>query len=476
MSLPLTLVQPTATSLCLLLVLAACGQGELAAPAASRPPNLLVIIADDVGTDRVGVYPEGAGQVRTPNVDRLGREGLVFDRFWAMPVCSPTRASLLTGLYPSRTGIGTVVVPKARGPGLSTELETLPRALAPAGYTSVIVGKWHLANLAQGRDHPLKVGFAHHRGSLGNLADTSGIGTFSRWAKTIDGRVERSTTYATTDTVNDAIEFAGTLPEPWLLVVSFNVAHRPLHMPPGHLHGYDEPPEGTDRGPWLFRAMVESMDTEIGRLLEATRERQPVVFFLGDNGTEAGSLPLGDPRRSRSKGSLYESGIRVPFVIHHSSIREPGRRVEALASVTDLFATLVELAGIDRPPETLPPDSLSLVPYMRRPEQLATREWMASEKFSPNAPFERRSQARAIRDDRYKLIRLVSGRKEFYDLALDPGERSPLPLHSLPERLARRYRDLEDLMQELPPVYRGRGPAPPSRSEAGRAVRQGAGR
>lgn len=428
--------------------------GAVAAPAGARPPNLLVIIADDLGTDRVAVYEAGEGQVRTPNIDRLGRKGLVFENFWAMPLCSPTRAALLSGQYPHRTGIGTVVIPGGKTPGLSTEIETLPRALAPAGYTSAIVGKWHLSTHLQGTDHPLRMGFAHHRGSLGNLAGYGGRGSYTDWVKTIDGVSRRSTKYATTDTVDDAIEFAATLPEPWLLIVSFNAGHRPLHMPPDDLHGFSDPPGKKDPRSARFRAMVEAMDTEIGRLLFAVLQQHPVIFFLGDNGTEGGSLEKRDPRAPRSKGSLFESGIRVPFIVSHRSIVAPGRRVRGLANVTDLFATLVELAGIDRPASTLPPDSVSLVPYLRSPGAQGPRDWMLSEKFKPNGSVAPKVYSRTVRDRHHKLIRFSDGKRQFFDLDADPRERRPLWIKDLEGRVAEDYRRLESLLEQAPP-FRG---------------------
>ena len=194
----------------------ACAAGDEARE--SRAPNLLILVADDVGTDRMGLYGQASHPGRTPNLDRLGREGLVFERFWAMPACSPTRASLLTGQLPSRTGIGFVIdrVPDSgRGDldpvesiGLDESLESLAQALAPAGYTSAVVGKWHVATRAQGLDHPLRLGFAHHRGSFGNLVQPFGAANYSFWLKSVDGVEEISKTYATTDTTDEQIERA----------------------------------------------------------------------------------------------------------------------------------------------------------------------------------------------------------------------------------------------------------------------------
>jgi arylsulfatase A-like enzyme len=429
----------------LLLVGLGCVPGERRSDAAPLPPNLLLIVADDVGRDRVGIYEVVKDPGRTPNIDRLGATGLVFENFWSMPLCSPTRAALITGLYPHRNGIGAVVDPDSqrRGAnrGLSTELDSLPRALAAAGYTSVIVGKWHLGSNEQGTDHALQLGFAHHFGSFGNLGYRGERPSYTRWTKVVDGVRQRSTVYATTDTVNDAIAFGEGLPEPWLIVVSFNAAHVPLHVPPSDLHGFTGLRRPSEQKDLARRAMIEAMDTEIGRLTEALDERRPVIVFMGDNGTA-----------DRGKGTLRESGVRVPLIVNAPSVVEPGRRVRGLAGVTDLFATFVELAGIVQPSSELPADSVSLVPYLRSADPSAPREWLFAERFTPNGPGPYNRHHRAVRGPRYKLVWNSRGGVRFHDLELDPGERRPLRLAGLEGDAAISYRRLSKLVAEAPPI------------------------
>jgi arylsulfatase A-like enzyme len=439
-----------------LLALGCEGEPAPVAEAPAPAPNLLLIVADDVGTDRVAIYGEAEDPGRTPNLDRLGREGLVFERFWSMPSCSVTRAALLSGRYPHRTGVGAAVRPDpgaASGPvGLSTDVEILPRALAPAGYASALLGKWHLGTRAQGFDHPLRMGFDHHRGSFGNLGLPGGRPAYDHWNKLVDGVLETRRVYATTDTVDEAIALSDALEEPWLLVVSFNAAHKPLHVPPPELHGYTELSNARRQPSLAFRAMVEAMDTEIGRLLAAVEEDAPFVFFLGDNGTDDSAYPRGERRRGRIKGSLYEGGVRVPFIVSHPSIPEPGRRVDALAGVTDLFATLVELAGADRRETGMPPDSVSLVPLLRSAQAPPPRGWILAESFFPNGAGPYRRKARAVRDERFKLIRFRGGVEHFHDLAADPGEETPLETDALTGEAAEAFRRLSALADAPPPV------------------------
>lgn len=431
----------------LLMIAVGCGR-DVSQPAASpHPPNFLIVVADDLGPEQVGITAGEDFDGRTPNLDRLGREGLVFERFWSMPSCSPTRAALLTGEYPSRNGIGAVVdLPRDGGPepvGLPATAFTLPRALAGSGYTSAIAGKWHVALPGQGMDHPLRSGFDHHRGSFANLEPH-----YFRWFKLVDGSNGVSDVYATTDTTDDAIAFAHELAEPWLIVVAYNAPHGPAHLPPESLHGFG--PFDPEQSPLLaYRAMVEAMDTEIGRLLDATAGHDPVVLFLGDNGP-----PVWAPRpggeSKRAKGTLYEGGIHVPFLVSHSSIDAPGRRIAGLAGVTDVFATVVELSGAEVPPERMPRDSVSLVPALASAGAPPVREWIFAERFEHNGPAPRLRHARTARDARFKLIRSGRRRGQLYDLVADPSEARPVREGSAEAGAARAR--LNAVLDELPAV------------------------
>lgn len=448
------LAQPAARALAILLLVGlGCGADRPEATARRGPPNFLVILADDVGMDEVALGAGDARGPRTPNLAGLARDGVVFDRFWSMPACSPTRAALLTGEYPARNGIGSVVdwsvkdLPEEsrRSMGLSESVFTLPRALADAGYTSALVGKWHLATEAHGIDHPLRVGFDRYRGSIGNLA-----GGYFRWLKIADGRLTTTKAYATTVTTDDAIAFASELAEPWLIVASYNAAHAPVHVPPQALHGFGEfDPQAQPLR--AFRAMVEAMDTEIGRLLAAVEPYQPYVFFLADNGTPGWVNP-GREQRYSGKGTVFEGGIHVPLIVRHASLAQPGRRSAALAGVTDLFATLVELSGAPIERARMPRDSLSLAPVLRSEAAPPARDWLYAERFRPNGPGPRALHLWAVRDERYKLMQRNAQTVHFFDLLEDPGEKRPIRTPSA-EGAAARAR-LARLAEELPAVRR----------------------
>ena len=197
-------------------------------------PNVLVVLLDDIGVEKVGAYgesPPGVTPPCTPNMDALATAGVLFRNAWTNNVCSPTRAQLLTGRHGFRTGIGGLVNGFDTAEGLAIDLETtLPQALA--GYATAAVGKWHLAAPAQGLQHPLEAGFGAYAGSLYNL------NSYSNWVKTFDadgdGVLDQACElrYATTDSTDDAIGFARTLASPWFLYVAYNAPHMPVHAPP----------------------------------------------------------------------------------------------------------------------------------------------------------------------------------------------------------------------------------------------------
>jgi arylsulfatase A-like enzyme len=421
-----------------LVLLAACSEEQRAGHA-----NVLVLIADDVGVDRVAAYGEHPDPGRTPHIDALAARGVLFRNVWSNPLCSPTRATLFTGRYAFRTGIGAVVSPDFAAPGLGAGEWTLPEALAeraPVRYRSALLGKWHLAGALDGADHPRALGFEHHAGALGNLGEPDEPERYFDFTKVVDGEPVAVQRYATTDTVDDALaaieRFAG---DPWLVVVSFNAAHKPYHRPPEKL--FDVPLSGSpDEDPvGHHKAMVQALDSEIGRLLaglSAELLARTHVVFVGDNGTQTDAtqapfVPL------HGKGSLSEGGVNVPLVIAGPAVARPGSECAALVNTTDLFATCLELCGASpAPPDGVTLDSLSLAPYLADPGRASLRDFVYAERFSPNHSPRPRLRRRAVRGPRYKLVlNEDAGVERFYDLELDPFEARNLLEAALPAPL-----------------------------------------
>ncbi|MBL8755102.1 MAG: sulfatase-like hydrolase/transferase, partial [Planctomycetes bacterium] len=282
----------------------------LATAAIAQTQNVMLVVADDVGVDSVACYGLGSNPPPTPTIDGLAAAGVRFTNAQACPLCSPTRASLLTGRHGFRTGIGRALA--NNDAGLAATETLLPEVLAPAGIHTALIGKWHLGD-DLGAATPTAEGFGLFTGAL-----QGALNNYFNWPKVENGTTSLSTTYATTDCVDEALAFVGSTSQPWFLMLAFHAGHTPLHAPPAGLHtqnltGLD--PQTTPVP--FYKAMVEAMDTELGRLLAtmppAVRANTNIVF-LGDNGTasQVVQAPF-DPQRS--KGTVYQGGVKVPLIV-----------------------------------------------------------------------------------------------------------------------------------------------------------------
>ncbi len=250
----------------LFLSLLAVGNRGSAFQERSAGENVLLMVADDLGVDMLGFYGEGVQTPPTPNIDSLAQQGVYFRNCCSNPMCSPTRATIQTGRYSLRTGLGMIITEHA--PDLSLDELILPEILAPQpyGYACAAIGKWHLGNQAGGGpDHPNLSGYSHFVGTLGNFNNGN---HFYSWPKVDNGTESICTTYATTDNVDEALAWITQAPEPWFCYVSFSAPHDPFHEPPPSLHTRALPPVDPREEPRPFyEATIEAVDTEIGRLL-----------------------------------------------------------------------------------------------------------------------------------------------------------------------------------------------------------------
>lgn len=423
-------------------------------------PNLLVLLMDDVGTEQLACYddlsgysdPQGYAYAWLPNIEALAERGLRLEQFRVMPVCSPTRASLLSGLYPSRHGVGRSIYAKnatadfrefATPPAPCPVL--LPQLLSPAGYRTAAFGKWHLAlEPFEGGSlnaHPTRVGFEEFRGPPRNLfdpgapptTDERSAGYHNYWW--IEGSERRQVTgiHASTYTAERAIDWMQSVEEPWFAYVCFNACHAPLGGDnwPRDGHGFgDMPPD--DWHATRFRATLEHMDGQIGRLVEAAGPNT-IVFLLGDNGSNGFALrraegepryPLGHPLHregdeerplnsapydpSWTKSSVFDGGVRVPALVAGPGIAHGSS--EALVDVVDLVPTLMALAGATPPPD-LALDGLDVTPALRDASEDGPRQLSFVEYFFPNGPegsIEREVHDRAlVRRDGEHLWKLI---------------------------------------------------------------------
>ena len=407
----------------ILLLLAAAAPCPLAT-AQSQPANVLLIVADDMGTDGVGCYGNPSAPP-TPVLDQLAGRGVRFSCAIVNPACSPTRAAMLTGRYGFRNGTPYSVLPNMPGNlslGPYPTETTLPQALAPTNYSTALIGKWHLGT-RYGITTPNQYGWGHFAGIL-----DSGVPDYFQWTKVVNGQALATNTYATSEIVNDAIQWIGQQTRPWVLQVAFNAPHAPFQAPPANLHTQDLTGLSPSTSPQAFyKAMVQAMDTEIGRMLgaiPAATLANTNVIFVGDNGMDP-ALASGPINPERVKGSLYDRGSRVPLLVAGPAVVGANRVCPSIVSGVDLFATVLDLCAAPPPAtvSTQPLDGVTLRPLLQG-SAAAVRDHAYIDMLYSSS-----GGGYAIRNERYELLRIQANqpeRMEFYDLQSDPYETNNL--------------------------------------------------
>lgn len=388
-------------------------------PTLNEHPNILLVISDDLGLDASSGYQVGTDLPTTPTLDELAANGLIFDNAWATPLCSPTRATILTGRYGIRTG---VLSPDDSISLSETSLQSFIDSNVPNTYTHAVIGKWHLSGRDNGGiDNPNLMGIDYFAGFQGG-----GVRDYFNWTLIENGRESSSEVYTTTRFVDLTIDWIAAQEEPWFAWLAFNAPHTPFHLPPLSLHDRDSlspDQQSIDRDPLpYYLAAIEAMDREIGRLLDsfsADTRANTVIIYMGDNGTPR-RVYRGSPRQ-RGKGSVYQGGVAVPMIISGRGVTRAGEREDALVSSVDLFATIANLAGAGT---TAFNDSLSFADLLSDAGP-GPRSYAYTEVVSETLD----RDEWAIRNDRYKLMRQLPSPEELYDLLADPMEQENLLLN-----------------------------------------------
>lgn len=406
--------------------------------AAGEKPNIILIVADDLGWADLGCY--GSRYHRTPNLDRLASSGVRFTAAYAAcPVCSPTRASILTGQYPQRYNLtdwlpGRPDRPEARlarpviNQQLPLEAVTLAEALKPAGYVSGHIGKWHLGGPGFG---PLQQGFDSNIGGDETGTARSYFAPFKSKDGTFMPGLEQAPEgeYLTDRLTAEAEKFIEIhRQQPFFLHLNHYAPHTPLLAKPEMVARYKAGNHGQQGNP-QYAAMLESLDQGIGRLLKKLEDLQlsekTLILFTSDNGGLATleGMPLAPtfnaPLRE-GKGYLYEGGIRIPLIVRWPGTSKAGTTSNALVSTLDFFPTLLEAAGVKK--ET-PIDGISITAAIRGEDiRREALYW-----HYPHYANQGSRPASAIRAGDYKLIEfLEDGRRELFDVAHDIGENQNL--------------------------------------------------
>ena len=307
----------------------------------SKKPNILLVIADDMGLDACPGYSIGTEKPTMPTLENLINTGITFNNVWSNPTCSPTRATLLTGKYGFRTNVMKV------DDVLSTSETSIQKYLNQNlgdEYSNAVIGKWHLS---KDNNHPNQMGIDYYAGSLsGTLKD------YNSWSLNINGETSISTIYNTTKYTDLAIDWVKNQTKPWFLWLAYTAPHEPFHLPPTNLHTQgnlptDEASINANPLPY-YLAMLEAMDSEMGRLinsLSSEEKENTIIIFIGDNGTP--NEVAQEYNSHRVKGSLYQGGINVPMVISGKNVTRIKDTEDALINITDLYATIANIAGVN---------------------------------------------------------------------------------------------------------------------------------
>jgi arylsulfatase A-like enzyme len=408
-----------------------------------RAPNILLIVADDLGYADLSI--SGRGDYQTPVIDQIARDGaLLTQAYSSAPVCSPTRVALMTGRYPARYAAGLYEPLTTQAVGLEPRPATLARLLKNVGYDTALVGKWHLGLLA--RFHPLRHGFDEFYGFLGPGADyashldveTRSVSYFQEGERLI--HVEGYLTDLFTERAVRIVSRPRR--KPFFLSLQYNAPHWPWQGPG------DPPYPDTWRvtvggSPETYARMVRSMDEGIGRILDGLRrhglERDTLVVFTSDNG--GGRFSHMGPFRE-GKMTLWEGGIRVAAVARWPGVIPAGSRCEQVCATFDLAVTAAALGGA-RAEAAAPFDGIDLMPALRggapRPRHLYWR-------------LTQRRKHKALRSGDWKYLATAEAGDYLFDLATDPGERHDRKAER-PEVMAelqRKYREWE--RQMLTPI------------------------
>ncbi|MBY0401895.1 sulfatase-like hydrolase/transferase [Myxococcota bacterium] len=439
-----------------LVLLVACA-GLLAAEASARQPNVVVLLADDLGWADVGFH---GGEIETPSIDRIAKEGVVLDRYYAAPICSPTRAALLTGRDPIELGIAYDQINPWNVHGLAASETTLAELLKADGYQTAIVGKWHLGH-TQEHQLPRAQGFDRFYGHLHTNTNYYKHTRESGHDLQENGKsVQASGEYLTHLEAREAVRFIRERDpaKPFFLYVPFTAPHSPMQAPKATIDKYSKLPLAGYRR--VYAAMVDEMDQAVGQILAALDEEEiaeeTIVFFASDNGGTDAFGGVNAPLRG-FKGQTFEGGIRVVATIRWPDRLEAGGRLEAMMTVMDVMPTLASAVGVPiRSSVAL--DGLDMWPAIAR-DQRVLREKPVG--FASEIPLPGTIHL-ALFDGRFKLVQVLRELQTetkvenlLFDIEADPEEK---------DDLAGRHPAVLQRMQRLLSEWRRRHPMAGTRS------------
>ncbi len=394
--------------------------------------NVLVVITDDQGYGDFGLH--GNPHLKTPHLDAFAKANTRFDRFFVNPVCAPTRAALLTGRYPLRTGVWGVT---HNTEAMRAQEVTLAEALKSAGYRTGCFGKWH-----NGEQYPYTPPgqgfdefFGFHNGHTNSYFDADLLrGT----------RLVRTKGYIADVLTDAAIDFfVANRDWPFFCYLAYNTPHYPSQVPDRYFDKYRR--EGLDAGLASVYGMCENLDDNFGRLLAALDRlklaERTLVLFLTDNGPNGNRF---NDRMRGHKGSVHEGGCRVPLFLRWPGQGKPGQVIDAIVAHIDLYPTVLDLCGI-KPPKGPLLDGSSLRPLLEG----KTDGWPDRMLFTHHVRGDWKDPyPGAVRTQRYRLVREAKGDWELYDMVADPGQAKDCA-RDKPEEVKRLAKAYDEWFQDV---------------------------
>ena len=405
----------------------------------SAPPNILLIITDDQGYGDFSIH--GNPHLQTPHIDKLGRDGVRFDRFYVNSFCAPTRAAVLTGRWPLRTGVHGVTHNKE---AMKPSEITLAEALKPQGYRTACIGKWH--NGEQFPFTPAGQGFEHVFGFNNGHWNHYFDATLLRGSKH-----EPTKGYITDVLTDDAMRFISERQkEPFFCYLAYNAPHSPYQVPDRYFDKFKA--KGIEDDVAAFYGMCENMDDNVGRLLThldtLKLTENTLVIFLTDNGGTAGVKTYNAGMRG-GKTSVHEGGTRVPLFIRWPAAKWTPHVVNEITSHIDLFPTIMDLCDVEISDAKL--DGVSLKPLLQN-----SGSWPERVLFTHNPIDQTNKFPGAVRTQRHRLVREIKGSGggskatandasasswQLYDMETDPGQKQDIAAENpeLVKQLATKY-------------------------------------
>jgi len=430
---------------------------KLASPASAaegQPPNIVYIITDDQGWKDVGYH---GSDIKTPNIDKLAAEGARLEQYYAQPMCTPTRAALMTGRYPFRYGLQTAVIPQGGTYGVALDEYMLPQMLKDAGYATAMSGKWHLGQ-AKIDFWPHKRGFDSFYGAIlgeiNHYTHKADNGT-SDWFR--NGKPIKEEGYDNILFGREAVRVIKKHDgkKPLFLYLAFTAPHTPFQAPKEYIDRYSHIADESRR---KYAAMISVVDDEIGKVVAALEKRgmrdNTLIVFQSDNGgvvnamfagesAVKGKLPADNGPFREGKGTTYEGGTRVAALLNLPGKIKPGV-VDGMVHVTDMFATLASVAGTS-PTKSKPLDGMDMWPTITEGKPSPRNEVVYN--IEP--------MAAAVRQGDWKLVwkAVLPPKVELFNIAKDPSETTNLADQN-PEIVQKLQARIVELASQMsPPLF-----------------------